>query len=365
VACAAMQGVFTVLVGAEMALARLVLVSLLWSLNGAGQAVAWPALARVFMNWFPDAATRGFWYAVLATNQNVGGSLAPRVFPHLMGSFGWEAALIGPALFTLVYAVFMGASLSSGPEGPAAKTKQLQAEEGGKQDDSKAKAKAKADPPSFVETCKHLFSLPSFLCLAVAYIPVMMIRQGIANWTAVMFQTKNLDGFTAGSCLMWLEVGGFVGGLLGGWVTDKILHGRRGPAMCIFILLTSPLGLALSMVLSIESDLIPILGMELSKSAVLAFIYFAIGTFSFPPHSLIGLFSRELVPVNMRSTAGCLAKAIGQLGAACAGWPLQQLATAYGWTSIGYVNCVCGLLAALAFSPLWNVQVGNDAQKKQ
>ena len=55
----------------------------------------------------------------------------------------------------------------------------------------------------------------------------------------------------------------------------------------------------------------------------------------------------------------------GQLGAACAGWPLQQLATAYGWTSIGYVNCVCGLLAALAFSPLWNVQVGNDAQKKQ
>ena len=141
------------------------------------------------MNWFPDAATRGFWYAVLATNQNVGGSLAPRVFPHLMGSFGWEAALIGPAIFTLVYAVFMGASLSSTPEGPRpSSSKQPQAVQGGKQDGAKAKAEPKANPPSFVETCKHLFSLPSFLCLAVAYIPVMMIRQGIANWTPTIFQ---------------------------------------------------------------------------------------------------------------------------------------------------------------------------------
>ena len=56
-----MQLVFTMMGGAEFATARLVLVSMLWSLNGAGQAVAWPALARVFMNWFPDVLTRGFW----------------------------------------------------------------------------------------------------------------------------------------------------------------------------------------------------------------------------------------------------------------------------------------------------------------
>ena len=79
------------------------LVAGLWSFNGAGQAVAWPALARVFMAWFPDPAIRGFWYSILATNQNLGGSLSPRVYPPLMEDYGWEIALWLPAAFTLVY----------------------------------------------------------------------------------------------------------------------------------------------------------------------------------------------------------------------------------------------------------------------
>ena len=40
---------------------RVFFVAVFWSLNGMGQAVAWPALARVFMDWFPDPATRGTW----------------------------------------------------------------------------------------------------------------------------------------------------------------------------------------------------------------------------------------------------------------------------------------------------------------
>ena len=41
------------------------------SANGAAQAVSWPALARVFLAWFPDPLTRGTMYSVLATNQNL------------------------------------------------------------------------------------------------------------------------------------------------------------------------------------------------------------------------------------------------------------------------------------------------------
>ena len=41
-----------------------------------------------------------------------------------------------------------------------------------------------------MEICKHLLSLRSFLCLCFAYIPIMMIRMGVANWTAIIFKTK-------------------------------------------------------------------------------------------------------------------------------------------------------------------------------
>ena len=93
-------------------------------------------------------------------------------------------------------------------------------------------------------------------------------------------------------------------------------------------------------------------------------VYFLIGCFSFPPHSLIGLTSRELVPENMRSTAGCIAKAVGQLGAAAGGLPLQQLAEAYGWGCVGYVNAVCAVVAAVIFFPLWNQMPANPKKAK-
>jgi OPA family sugar phosphate sensor protein UhpC-like MFS transporter len=73
--CLGMALVFFVLPGESMTWVRVGLVTLMWSCNGMGQAVAWPALARVFMNWFPDPAIRGFWYSMLATNQNLGGTM--------------------------------------------------------------------------------------------------------------------------------------------------------------------------------------------------------------------------------------------------------------------------------------------------
>eukprot|EP00041_Stephanoeca_diplocostata_P020410 m.455654 g.455654 ORF g.455654 m.455654 type:complete len:195 (+) comp21573_c0_seq20:122-706(+) len=102
VTCLCMSAIFSNITSPEAAVFRVVAVSVLWSANGAGQAVAWPALARVFMSWFPDKTIRGFWYSVLATNQNLGGTLAPRVLPPLMVSLGWLSAVYLPAAFTLV-----------------------------------------------------------------------------------------------------------------------------------------------------------------------------------------------------------------------------------------------------------------------
>jgi len=59
--------------------------SLVWGLNGLAQSFAWPAIARVFMAFFPDPRARGKWYALLATSQNIGAAVAPVL---LMGAAG-------------------------------------------------------------------------------------------------------------------------------------------------------------------------------------------------------------------------------------------------------------------------------------
>ena len=120
--------------------------------------------------------------------------------------------------------------------------------------------------------------------------------------------------------------------------------------MVIFSLLCVPLALALQFGLTTDAG-----ALGLSKLVLLQVVFFLTGFASFPPHSLIGLMSREISPVDMRSTAGCLAKASGQFGAAAAGWPLQALAQHAGWSCVGYTNAVAGVLAAMAFFPLWSL----------
>mmetsp|Transcript_1054 Transcript_1054/g.3054 ORF Transcript_1054/g.3054 Transcript_1054/m.3054 type:complete len:451 (+) Transcript_1054:47-1399(+) len=321
----------------DSSLVRVGLVSALWSLNGAGQAVAWPALARVFMSWFPDKTTRGSWYSVLATNQNVGGTMAPRIFPPLMRAYGWLSALYMPAVLTLGYAGVMKLSLASSPADAV--------------HDAAAVAKKKAaakEAPGLVETFQYLLTNPSFMLLSFAYIPVMVIRIALANWTAAIFEAGGMTLLEGGLALSALEVGGFAGSMVGGRLSDTLFNGRRGPVMCVFSFVCTPLALAYASVMEADEASLP-----MSKIVLLQILFFAIGAASFPPHSLIGLFSREIVPENMRSTAGCVAKATGQLGAAAAGLPLQQLASVYGWGCVGYVMAVCGVVAGLIFAPLW------------
>jgi sugar phosphate permease len=128
----------------------------------------------------------------------------------------------------------------------------------------------------------------------------------------------------------------------------SLLECSRVDSSCSYSFLCAPLALAYTAVMAAPAESLP-----LPKMIMLQILFFAIGAASFPPHSLIGLFSREIVPENMRSTAGCVAKATGQLGAAAAGLPLQQLASVYGWDCVGYVMAVCAVVAGIIFAPLW------------
>ena len=362
VTCMIMQFVFWTFTDDSQGLIRLSLVTILWSANGAGQAVAWPVLARVFMAWFPDAASRGTWYSILATNQNLGGVLAPLIYPPLMAIYGWEIALFGPALLTLIYTGMMSLFLQSRPpsnSSTGAKSASTVAATATTTYTHSSNKKKVEENPGFLETFKFLLNMKPFVWLCIAYIPIMLIRQSLINWTAVIFNESGMTLFEAGSCISSLEFGGFIGGLTGGYLSDQLFKGRRGPVMVLFSLLCVPLALALQFGLTVESAGV----MGMSKVTLLQVVFFFTGFASFPPHSLIGLMSREISPVNMRSTAGCVAKASGQFGAAAAGWPLQFLAQQAGWSCVGYTNAVAGILAAMAFVPLWDLSARDVNQK--
>ena len=81
--------------------------------------------------------------------------------------------------------------------------------------------------------------------------------------------------------------------------------------------------------------------------------YLWLGVCAFPVHVLLGLFSREVVPPSVSTTAGGFVKMIAQIGGASAGYPLGMLQQRWGWEGVFSFLAVVSLGAAAAAAPLW------------
>ena len=85
-----------------------------------------------------------------------------------------------------------------------------------------------------------------------------------------------------------------------------------------------------------------------------------IGFFAFPVHVLLGLFSREVVPKALGSSAGGFVKAIAQVGGAFAGLPLGLLQRSLGWEGVISGLAIVVATGAVGAVPLWRVTAGEN-----
>lgn len=115
-------------------------------------------------------------------------------------------------------------------------------------------------------------------------------------------------------------VGAVLGNLLGGFVSDRFLGGRRKPGM-----LLSALGTALMMYLLINSPAEPLsYGLLLMLTGVVLSLGFS-SYMSYP----MGLASRSAFPV-----ANAIVNMVGQLGAAATPFLTGLLLDSYGWSYV-------------------------------
>ena len=94
--------------------------------------------------------------------------------------------------------------------------------------------------------------------------------------------------------------------------------------------------------------------MTTSSPTVVQITYLWMGVCAFPIHTLLGLFSREVVPPAVSSSAGGFVKMIAQIGGASAGYPLGMLQQRLGWEGVYSCLALVALGAAAAAAPLWN-----------
>ncbi|MDE3045603.1 MAG: phosphoglycerate transporter protein PgtP [Verrucomicrobiota bacterium] len=330
-----LTGIFNILFGMSSALWAL---ALFWGLNGWFQGWGWPGCAKLLTHWYSHSE-RGRWWSIWNTSHNLGGAVIPLLIAFCLDQFGWRYAMFIPGTLSILAGFYLMSQLRDTPQSlglpPIEKFRNDYAE-GSRVE--KEELTTKEILWEYVLRNKYIW------ILAFAYFFIYVIRTAINDWSMLyLVETRGYTNLTAGVCVFWFEIGGFLGSLTAGWSSDLFFKGRRTPVNVLFTLGI----LVLVYAFKFHSGSVPVL------DSIFLFLF---GFCIFGPQMLIGVAAAELSHKKAAATATGFAGCFAYLGAATAGAPLGAVTKTWGWNSFLVAICICAAMAVLLLLPLWSVK---------
>lgn len=217
---------FTVATAAVFNFSSMLVVRFLF---GAGEAGAWPCVARTFSRWIP-LAQRGRIQGIFFCGAHLAGGLTPMMAIAISGAFGWRAVFIAFGLLGLVWSVawhrWFRDEPSEHPEVNAAENVLITAGRGEGTSHHEGWA-----------YWRRLFAHRNILLLCLAYIPNSCAFYFCITWLPTFLNEKHhFDalalGFFSGLPLMTAVVGDLFGGAATDWAARRfgLRIGRAGVA---------------------------------------------------------------------------------------------------------------------------------------
>eukprot|EP00435_Cladocopium_sp_Y103_P041310 s2034_g11.t1 len=306
-----------------------------WLLNGCFQGLAAPPCVKMITNWF-DPEERGFWWSVWHASINLGGFLCPFFAGGLAGHFGWRYGMLGPGFLGLATVVLCYLAMSDGPK--AAKV------------EKSVKGEAKPEPE--VSLMDGIILNPVQWALGIAYMLVYVCRQGLSVWAIFyLMQMGSLSPAKAAALFSGFELGGFLGNLTAGTLSDFLLRrarpgagdvGQRAKVVCIYFIATLLL--------------LPALRGCPNLPWLQYLLLLGLGHFLCGAQLLLPLVANESAPKAWSTTATGFIGWIGYFGAALSGFPLSRVVQSLGWSSYFTVLTVAAGAGALLVLPLRNLR---------
>ena len=287
---------------------------LIWAINGVFQAWGWPAITKILTYWF-DKKHRGTWWSICNTAHNIGGGLLPVFSVFIATTFGWRYSLFTSGAISILMGFVLMHRLRDIPQSLGLPAVVDEVATNTKQDSEFSMKEI---------LIQQVLSNPSIWLLAFCYFLVYVLRMALGDWGMFFFiEMKDYSPVLSGTAILWFEVGGFMGVLCGGWVSDKIFKGNRLP-YCLFCFAGIVLGAC---------------GIWYSPIHIawLDFFYMGLlGFFVFGPQMLVGLAASENVDKRAAATANGFVGLFAYIGAACAGMPLGMIIDKWHWQGFFY-----------------------------
>ncbi|MBS2040029.1 MFS transporter [bacterium] len=343
------------------------ILGILFIVNGLAQGFGFPPCARVLSYWFAPRE-RGLYWGMFNTSHQIGQMAILSIGAVLASRFGWQYTFWVPAGVGLMCCLMLWNRVRDTPGSlglPSVEDYHI-LKEGGP---APSQERETAGPIGFDSRESHGLGAVSqeelsestaqvvsrrvwrnravwLVCIGNFF--VYVVRGSFLQWApAYLTEVKKVSLLMAGSLTGGFELAGLAGCLVSGWVTDRFLGGRRGPACVLWMIMCSVFVLAFWKSPSTDPKVYGLL---------LAGVGFSV----YGPQFLVGVMVADLATKRAAGTAvglsGIFGYASGILSGALLGW----LTKAYGWDAAMGMILGGSILACIPFLLTWNAKAPEE-----
>jgi MFS transporter, OPA family, glycerol-3-phosphate transporter len=324
-------------------------------LQGIAQSTGWSNSVKAMSSWFP-ATERGRITGWWCTCYTVGPAVALPFSAWLMDLLGtadsdgqtipyWPASFWGPAGVLSVVLVIAWFLLRERPEAvglppitddsdPSTSPRPTQ----------QGELNEEATHQQSWAVVADVLTSPGIWMLSLSYFSIKLTRYAFYFW-GPMYVVESLgsDTYSGAMTAAALPLGGLVGVIGCGYVSDKLFQSRRAPVAALSLLITAALML---------------IGLwKIQSLWLMGSFFFLVGVFLFGPDSLVS--ATAAVDFGTRrgaATAIGFINGVGSLGGILGGYLPGVLTTKSDWTWLFAVLLTGLILSAAVLLPLWHTK---------
>ena len=298
----------------------------LWFLNGFAQGCGWPACSKMLRQWFSPSQF-GTWWSVLSASANISGGLSPFFSAFLILNFGWRFSLIVAGSVSVALGGMALLVLVNSP-----------ADVGLPPVSSSSSKSGKGGKTSSEGAISDLLRSPALWLVSFSYMVVFCAKTSTVDWGQLyLLEDRKHTQYVASAFTSSVESGGFLGGILAGYLTDWVLKNRPTNADSNKGNPRMPMAAYFMTIVVCCLHLLQFSVTESSSKLWISTIGFVLGAGFYGPIAIYGVVASESAPDNLSGTSHAVVALAANVGAIMSGLPFSYIAKFYNWSMIFFI----------------------------
>jgi sugar phosphate permease len=214
----------------------------LWAINGYFQATGWPLNIKTLANWF-SLKERGKITGLYGSCYQVGNVLSWLLAGYLAENYGWRFVFWIPAIIFGVSSVLYYFGIRNSPESIGLSSIEEHEKQSSLSKLKKEKTLKRSENRSLDEehlgfgfTLRRTFANPRMWVVGIAFMFLDVVRYGFFVWAPTfLFEVQGAEISIAAYKTMVIPIAGSLGAISAGWATQKYFGSRRAPPVVVML----------------------------------------------------------------------------------------------------------------------------------